>query len=206
MARVSAAALLLALSACSSAGAYDVPEEVIGQATFTLLPPRCAGVVVTTPRHGLTAAHCLDDGEERVSVELHDGTRLEGTVAVLDRDSDVAILVFDRPAQVEPLAVAEAMPHEGDGVWFSGRNDRAGEIQLAQIDRLGPCPSLPRAPQVLHTTLRGTPGDSGAPVVDLDLQVVGLVHGGAACSIAAPTAPIAGELNRLVFEGVVTHR
>ena len=33
-----------------------------------------------------------------------------------------------------------------------------------------------------------------------------LVHGGAACSIAAPTAPIAPELNRVVYGGEVSRR
>lgn len=205
MGRGSAAVLVAALvCAGSPAGAFEAqeePEVAIGQATFTLLPPRCAGVIVATPSHGLTAAHCLEEGEDEVRVELYDGTQLDATAVLVDRDQDVAILEFDEPAGVEPLRVAETLPQEGEGVWFSGRNDRPGEIQLAEIDRLAPCPSLPRVPVALHTTLRGTPGDSGAPVVDLGLQVVGLVHGGAACSIAAPTAPIAAELNRIVYGG-----
>jgi S1-C subfamily serine protease len=55
-------------------------------------------------------------------------------------------------------------------------------------------------PQALFTTLHGRKGDSGAPVVDLQLRVVGLVHGGARCSIAAPTAEFAPVVRQLAEE------
>jgi S1-C subfamily serine protease len=69
-----------------------------------------------------------------------------------------------------------------------------------ELERLGRCPSLPGVPQALFTSLHGEKGDSGAPVVDHKLQVVGLVHGGAACSVAAPTAEIVPMLDTLVAE------
>ncbi|MFN7132693.1 MAG: serine protease, partial [Myxococcales bacterium] len=168
---------VFAALACTQAGAGWDPEETIKQATFTLTPGRCAGVVVMTPSHALTAAHCLEEGEERVEIELLDGRRIDATVALVDRGQDVAVLLLDEPAPVTPLAVADGLPNEGDGVWFSGRNDRPGLIQFVEIRKLAPCPSLPEVPQALHTTLRGSPGDSGAPIVDLHMQVVGLVHG-----------------------------
>jgi len=48
----------------------------------------------------------------------------------------------------------------------------------------------------LFTTIAGIPGDSGAPLVDSATHVVGLVHGGAQCHIATPSA----TLQRLIAD------
>jgi hypothetical protein len=101
---------------------------------------------------------------------------------------------------VRALPIATALPLPGAGLLFFGRNDRPNEPQEVELERLGRCPSLPGVPQALFTSLHGEKGDSGAPVVDRDLQVVGLVHGGAACSIAAPTADFAPVVDTLVAE------
>ena len=112
----------------------------------------------------------------------------------------MAVIRFDEPAPVRPLPVATAMPVPGEGLLFFGRTDRPNEPQEVELQRLGRCPSLPGVPQALFTSLDGEKGDSGAPVVDRQLQVVGLVHGGAACSIATPTADMAPVLDTLVAE------
>jgi hypothetical protein len=86
------------------------------------------------------------------------------------------------------------MPNPGDVATFTSRMSAPGVPQQIQIVRLAHCPSLPDVPEALFTSLRGKPGDSGSPVVNTKLEVVGLVHGGARCSIAAPTASFAEEL------------
>lgn len=156
-------------------------------ATVTLLPGHCAGVIVEDGQHALTAAHCVRLFEARVDVELHDGQRLGGTYVHVDPERDVAVIRLDEVAPVRPLAVATRLPAPGAALLFAGRNDRPGAPQSVQLSRLGRCPSLPGVPQALFTTLRGEKGDSGAPVVDMRFRVVGLVHGGASCSIATPT-------------------
>lgn len=162
-------------------------------ATVTLLPGHCAGVIVEDGRHALTAAHCVGPFEDRIDLELHDGSTLGGTYVHIDPVRDVAVIRLDAVAPVRPLAVAPGLPAPGDALLFTGRNDRPGGPQSVQLARLGRCPSLPGVPQALFTTLRGEKGDSGAPVVDARYRVVGLVHGGAACSIATPTAGL-GEV------------
>jgi S1-C subfamily serine protease len=197
-----ALALLAALPAsAATAGVPTDSERAIQQATVTMQPSRCAGVVVGEAGHVLTAAHCLTEGEEeRVSFELYDGRTVEGTVTRVDAEQDLAIVRLDHGVDVKPLAVAESLPAPGEPVLFAGRNDRPGDTQLVEVERLAPCPSLPGVPAALFTSLRGEKGDSGAPVVDLDLQVVGLVHGGAAYSIATPTAGFAPVVDAVVDE------
>jgi S1-C subfamily serine protease len=189
-------ALVLACGAASEV----TPAQVLREATVMLMPGHCAGVVVEDGRHVLTAAHCVGPGTQQLELELYDGARLGSTFVLIDPDRDVAIFRLEEAAPVMALQLAPELPTPGEGLLFAGRNDRAGELQQVGLERLGRCPSLPRAPHVLFTTLRGQKGDSGAPVVDLELRVVGLVHGGARCSIAAPTAEFVPVVRQLAAE------
>lgn len=212
-----AAGLLFAVSARADKVPVEPVEKVsseelearVREATVTLVPAVCAGVIVGAGTHVLTAAHCLQEDEQRLTVELHDGSRLEGSLESIDRGLDLALVRLDRPAPVRGLAVAEKLPEPGERVLFAGRNDRPGAAQLARVRRLGRCPSLPGVPSALFTDLQGRKGDSGCPVVDGNLQVVGLVHGGAACNIATPTHELAGAVNApapLAIEPQATER
>lgn len=209
LSRLAGVLVVLALAACRSpkqeetskleSSASDI--RALRDATVTLFPGHCAGVVVADGRHALTAAHCIDVAAgERQPVVFRDGKMLSGIVKLVDAVRDVAVLRFDEAAPVRPLALASALPVPGEGLLFFGRNDRPNEPQEVELKRLGRCPSLPGVPQALFTSLHGEKGDSGAPVVDRELHVVGLVHGGAACSIATPTAELAPVLDMLVAE------
>lgn len=185
-----------------SVGAASSARDVEA-ATVTLLPGHCAGVIIEDGHHALTAAHCVGLFEARVDVELYDGQRLGGSYLHVDPERDVAIIRLDEVAPVRPLAVATRLPAPGAALLFTGRNDRPGAPQSVQLARLGRCPSLPGVPQALFTTLRGEKGDSGAPVVDSRFRVVGLVHGGASCSIATPTHGLGAVVRGLaVRDGV----
>jgi len=196
--------LVLLAAACTPTLPEEdrVPDVLrLREATVTLFPGHCAGVVVADGRHALTAAHCIDGplGSSQ-PVVLRSGQTLGGEVALVDTERDVAVLRLAEVAPVEPLPLATLPPHPGEGLMFAGRNDRHIPAQKVELRRLGRCPSLPHVPAALFTTLRGERGDSGAPVVDERLRVVGLVHGGAACSIATPTAEVAPLVDTLVAQ------
>lgn len=192
-------ATAVALSGCLRADAQieDLLVTRIRNATVLLEPSVCAGALVGDGSWVLTAAHCVERAGSRLPVTLRDGREMEGKLFVVDRDNDMALVRLERRAPFDPLPVAAALPHEGESIFFVGRRDRPAPTQLVSVERLAPCPSLPAVPLVLHTGMSGHPGDSGAPVVDFDGRIVGLVHGGAACSIAAPAAVIAPLLDLL---------
>lgn len=187
------------VAACGPA-TERVPGEVLREATVTLMPGHCAGVIVEDGRHVLTAAHCVVPGTQHLELELYDGTQLGSTFVLRDEGRDVAVFRLGEVAPIMALPIAPQLPTLGEGLLFGGRHDAVGDPQQVWLERLGRCPSLPGVPQALFTTLRGQKGDSGAPVVDLGLQVVGLVHGGARCSIAAPTAEFAPVVRQLAEE------
>lgn len=192
MAKRLGVAALVALAVGGGCGPIEdpapalTPEALIQQATVTI-GGRCAGVVVADQELVLTAAHCLRDDERAVDVAFTSGEIGEAEVAAVDPSADLALLRLPTAPKLEGLRVAETMPDPGARAYFAGRFDRGATLQEIHIVKRAPCPSLPEVPEALFTSLRGTPGDSGAPVVDLALNIVGLVHGGARCSIAAPT-------------------
>ncbi|NMO21116.1 S1 family peptidase, partial [Pyxidicoccus fallax] len=191
------------LSACQGRAPDEGPPDVddVAAATVTLGDGHCAGVVVEDGRHALTAAHCVRPDDTRVELTFQDGRQLNGTYIHVDPGRDVAVIRLDARASVRPLEVADGLPLPGEPLVFAGRNDRPGEPQEAMLERLGRCPSLPDVPAALFTTMRGRPGDSGAPLVDARMRVVGLVHGGAACRIATPTAGLGALVDDLARGG-----
>lgn len=172
-------------------------RETVAQATVTIPAKSCAGFVAQEKTWVVTAAHCIPEGPQRFDVKLRDGTLLSSSLAYLDREHDLAALRLDRPAPVVPLALGERFPAPGAQVLFVGRVDRRLRPQVATIERIDQCPSLPDISNALFTTLEARPGDSGAPVVDRELKVVGVIHGGARCHISAPTVGLARELSAL---------
>lgn len=183
-----------------SAAAFDEAARERVRAASVLLPARaCTGVVVGSARVVATAAHCLVPGRRNTPVTFSDGTRTSATVAHIDVDRDVALLVTDAPASVAPLTLARSMPRSGAELLFLGRPDRA-RARTTSVTRLGPCPSLPKLPAAAFTTLSAVPGDSGAPLVDAAGRVVALVHGGARCHIAVPVLPLSAAFRKLPWD------
>ena len=82
-------------------------------------------------------------------------------------------------------------------LYFEGNPSRP-RFQSARLDKIGRCPSLPDLPNALFTSIAGVPGDSGAPLVDVVAEVVGLVHGGARCHIATPADTLVRLVHRVL--------
>lgn len=164
------------------------------RSTLLLADKSCAAFVAGAPNLVVTAAHCIAYPKRRVSIEVRPGKVVVARLDRIDRDTDLALLRLDEPLPIVPLLLSSELPAAGDRLLFVGRSDRGGREQLATVKKLDRCPSLPKVPNALFTSVEARPGDSGAPLVDTSLRVVGLVHGGARCHIAAPVATLAQEL------------
>lgn len=187
---------LLALSgpALADAKKSDTRARLL-ETSVIVVPRACAGAVVGSTVHVLTAAHCIPAGTERVDVRLRSGKVVDSRVEYLDVERDLALLHLDQPVPVQPLELALDLPPPGEKLSFLGRFDRAPrKPQRAAVVKIGRCPSLPAIDDAVFTSLNAKPGDSGAPVVDRRLRVVAVVHGGAACHIAAPVHSLAQKL------------
>ncbi len=190
--------------AAPPAGSLDEPPRVsplshrgaVARATLTVTRTGCAAFLAGAPDVLVTAAHCVLEGEDHVAVRTAGRARHSATIEHLDRDADLAVLRLAAPLDVEPLHLAEREPSPGDEVLFVGHAGRRTRPQLARVERVGQCPSLPAVDRAVFTTLDARPGDSGSPLVNDAGEVVGLVHGGTRCHIAAPVTPLLAVLGQ----------
>lgn len=199
-----ASALALGIASAGLAGANPLPvprgvRQTVTAATVVVLPSSCGGVVAERADLVATALHCVKD-ESGLEVRFADGSTHQARVARVDEVADQAILTLDRPAAVAPLAVARRPPIVGTVLYFAGNPDRP-RWQDSRVDRIGTCESLPSLQDALFTSIEGTPGDSGSPLVDGAAQVVGLVHGGARCHIATPASSLSRLLDAVRASG-----
>jgi S1-C subfamily serine protease len=195
---VAAALGLVVLLGTASARAEDpfgdlAIRRALREATVSL-ETGCAGVLAESSQLVLTARHCLPKtGGQSMAVRFSNGERRTGWIVASSKNADQAVLFVEDPVPIEPLTVVRRPQIPGTVLYFAGNPSRP-RFQSARLDRIGRCPSLPDLPNALFTSIKGTPGDSGAPLVDSAARVVGLVHGGANCHIATP----ADSLVRLV--------
>lgn len=192
------AAVVLLVATTAPANPPPVPaalRKAIGAATVLVLPSRCAGALVERSWLVATAKHCIDGGE-RLRVRVG-GAEYAALLVEEDAAADQVLLELDESVPVKPLGVVRRLPIVGTVLYFHGNPERP-RWQAARLDKIAPCPSLPALSRALHTSIDGTPGDSGAPLVDLAGQVVGLVHGGARCRIATPGDRLARLVDRVL--------
>jgi S1-C subfamily serine protease len=168
-------------------------------ATVLVLPSRCTGVLVEAPWLVATAKHCIADGA-RLRVRIG-GVEHAAELVEEDAAADQVVLALDTSVPAKPLGLVRRLPIVGTVLYFRGNPERP-RWQAARLDRIGPCDSLPWLRRALHTSINGKPGDSGAPLIDLAGQVVGLVHGGPGCRIATP----GDRLARLVDRALQRHQ
>lgn len=187
-----AALALLVLAAAPALGGEGAARGALSEASVELASG-CSGAVAESPHLIVTAHHCVDQAAQAVRVRLSTGESRQAWIAAVDEEADQAVLFLEEPAPVEPLVLVRRPQMPGTVLYFEGHPGRP-RFQSARLERIGRCSSLPALPDALFTTIRGSPGDSGAPLVDVLGRVVGLVHGGANCHIATP----AGTLARLI--------
>jgi S1-C subfamily serine protease len=135
--------------------------------------------------HIVTNNHVVENADQ-ISVTFHDGTSVDGIVIGADRDSDLAVVKVDYPAErLQPIQVADSTQVEvGQLVAAIGNPfGLQGTMTIGIISALGR--SLPigsRAfqgstyaiPDVIQTDAPINPGNSGGVLVDMDAKLIGV--------------------------------
>jgi len=191
-------ALVVAGTAAAEPG--DVPRALrrtLHAASVRIDPPGCSGVLAENRQIVVTALHCIKNGVEHVPLAFMDGEHRRGWVVATDDVADQAVLFLEDPVDIAPLAIVRRRQIPGTVLYFEG-NPGTPRFQSARLDKIGRCPSLPGLANALFTSINGVPGDSGAPLVDVAAEVVGLVHGGARCHIATPADTLARLVDQVL--------
>ncbi len=133
--------------------------------------------------HVVTNDHVVD-GAEEVDLQYITGdwtsTRLVGT----DRFSDLAVLEVDHvPEEATPLSLTTDRPVVGQQVLAVGNpfglEGSMSEGIVSGVDRTIQAPGQNFSfPNVVQTDAAVNPGNSGGPLVDLEGNVIGVVHAG----------------------------
>jgi S1-C subfamily serine protease len=181
------ALLVLAATIRPAAAAPRTVRQIVEEATVRLASG-CSGAVAERTDLIVTALHCVA-GRESVGVRFVGGEERTARVAAIDAGADQAVLMLAEAAPVAPLHIVRRRQIPGTVLYYFGHPDRVA-FQTARLDRIGRCPSLPLLEDALFTSIHGKPGDSGAPLVNGEGAIVGLVHGGAACHIATPASTL----------------
>lgn len=179
-------------------------RRALDEATVSL-ETGCSGALAEHSQLIVTALHCVDDAGQHVMVRLSNGERRRAWIVDTDAVADQAVLFMEEKVALQPLDVVRRPQIAGTIVYFSGHPDRP-RFQRARLDRVGVCRSLPKLPNALFTTIEGTPGDSGAPIVDGAGRIVGLVHGGVSCHIATPATTLAPMIAEILAPSPSTPR
>jgi S1-C subfamily serine protease len=171
---VAAAVVAVALAAAAG-GAADRPSVVTVRAwSGAGVAERATGTVVA-PNRILTVAHVLG-GADRVEVQGGDGVRRRAVVLARRPALDLALLGV---RGVRGPAVRFADPAGGDLRVLTPRDGgvraRPAALRRRVVARLVDQPGRPRRPS-LDLAVAVAPGDSGAPVVDGDGEVMGVVY------------------------------
>lgn len=123
----------------------------------------------------LTNHHVVEDAE-RLSVELHDGRVLRGTVVGSDPDTDVAVVRVEagRPLEAAPLGNSDEV-RVGDSVVAIGNPLAYGHTVTAGIvSFLGRKLFDSSLDQFIQTDAAIAMGNSGGPLIDARGRVIGI--------------------------------
>lgn len=149
-----------------------------------------AGVILDNSGSVLTNSHIVS-GASRITVRLHDGTELKVISGVVSRVFDLAIVRIEPSGGLVPIVLSENTPELGDNVYSVGSSFwrkgaiLSGHITAAAIER-----SVGGEQLLIRSTIRMDRGDSGAPLLDRDGNLAGLIFGKMAAGKGTVALPV----------------
>ena len=176
------AGLIVALGTCGSAEDAEAARPSLARVAGTAcLKPILATAVVVEDGLLLTVAHAIAGAEEDLKVIGLDGTERPALVVAFDPERDLALLEVDGFHERIEMAAPEA---DSGGTIAAVGSDLAIEGIPYRILRLVTARSgdIYNEGEVLREALeieaRVSPGDSGAPLLDRNGAMVGLLFAG----------------------------
>ncbi len=148
---------------------FEVPTEGAG-----------SGIVLDRQGHIVTNFHVIEDARQ-IQVTLFDGKSYEAQVVGLDRNTDVAVLKIDAPAEcLHPVTLGDSSKLlVGQRVYAIGnpfgleRTLTTGII--SSLNRQLPSPRLHRRmEQMIQIDAALNPGNSGGPLLDTGGRMIGM--------------------------------
>jgi len=163
---------------------------------------RGSGFFIGTDRV-VTNRHVID-GAHRAEVHSSAGTiyPVKGVLAV-DAEGDIALLKIEAPPnQVRPLPLDRTSPQEGESVVVIGNPfGLEGSVTNGIVSAVRDIPTFGR---IIQITAPISPGSSGSPVVNMQVQVIGVatlqITGGQSVNFAIPSE----RISRLETESMMT--
>ena len=169
-----------------------------------------SGLLINDQGEIVTNAHVVD-GAARITVLLHDDTRLPAEVVGIDGETDIALLRVKLPKEHPPIAeFGDSDRIEiGQQVLAIGHPFGLGyAVTTGVISGFGISPMFgPDQEAVLQTSAAINPGNSGGPLVDLGGKVIGLnaslLTGAQNISFAIPINTVKSVVAELRLHGRV---
>lgn len=135
------------------------------------------GVIITGDGYIFTAAHVAGRPRKKVSIILHDGTRLEGESMGVNRDEDAGLVRITTPRDTATNPWPHASLGESaslqQGQWVIATGHPGGWMRdrpaVVRIGRL-----LKTQKSTLFTDCSLIGGDSGGPLFDLEGRLIGI--------------------------------
>lgn len=170
--------------------------------TSKVQAPFGSGFIINGGRYVLTNAHVIHSSQS-VTVRLHDGRTLTGTVTATDQIADLALIKLELPEGSEPLPSLEfgssASLRPGEWVIALGSplslSNTITSGVVSSVHR--PTSEIPNQQlqyekpdmEYVQTDAAIQPGNSGGPLVNLDGEVIGInvMTAGPGISFAVPS-------------------
>jgi serine protease Do len=176
-----------------------------------------SGLVLDTAGHILTNAHVVDNAA-KLTVTFSDGRELAAKVVGQDPNTDVAVVVLEKP----PAGLVAARLGDSSklevGEWVLAIGSPLGLDQsvtagiVSGKGRVGAHVQMSgqRMREYIQTDAKINPGNSGGPLVNLDGEVVGMntminLGPGGAYGFAIPVNQASRVAQALITEGRVHH-
>lgn len=134
-----------------------------------------SGFIIDASGIIMTNSHVVNEAE-KVKIRLYDGREYFATDVRTDPRTDIAIVRFDAPSDIKPLALGNSDSSQ-IGDWVMAVGSPFGlDLTVTQgiISAKGRGPKINEREDFIQTDAAVNPGNSGGPLLNLNGEVIGI--------------------------------